>query len=292
MSSYHGRRIGRDHAFGRHRFSGVQGQHAVRGRCRRRRRVSPYMNGGYPQHSAYGGGYGGYDGQGVDDYDNSRGNGYGGSAYGGNQGGYGQGVDDYDNSNDGGYGGSAYGGDQDGYGQDQGYGHGVDDYNSNGGGYGGGHGGYGHGGGYGGASSKKQSNYARHQHSENVNDSSSSRHGPHGGQSSSNTHHADESYLDETGHKMSETDQYGQHAAEQDDSIDAGNRQANSQNTHIRRPDGSIVDDSSRDGSVNTMSQDDQSRTFNGPNGSASESNHDFSENSDQFSSSNQRIVN
>jgi len=248
------------------------------------------MNGGYPQHSAYGGGYGGYDGQGVDDYDNSRGSGYGGSAYGGYQGGYGQGVDDYDNSNDGGYGGSAYGGDQDGYGQDQGYGHGVDDYNnSNGGGYGGG---YGHGGGYGGASSKKQSNYARHQHSENVNDSSSSRHGPHGGQSSSNKHHADESYLDETGHKMSETDQYGQHASEQDDSIDAGNRQVNSQNTHVRRPDGSIVDDSSRNGSVNTMSQDDQNRTFNGPNGSASESNHDFSENSDQFSSSNQRIVN
>jgi len=224
------------------------------------------MNGGYPEHSAYGGGYGGFGGQGVDDFHDGRGSGYGGG-YGG-QGGYGD---------QGGY---------DGYGQGHGYGgdHGQGGYGN------GGYGGYGRG--RGGVSRMNENDYERHQHSEHVHDSSRSSTGPRGRQVSSHDHHADESYLDETGHNMSMTDGYGQRASEHDHSFDAGRREADSHDDHIRRPDGSMVDRSTRDGSVDTVSEDDHSRSFNGPHRSAKESEHDFSENSDQFSSSNQRIVN
>jgi len=91
---------------------------------------------------------------------------------------------------------------------------------------------------------------------------------------------------------MTMTDGYGQRASEDDQSMDAGNRQANSQDVLIRRPDGSLVDASQRDGSVDTTAQDNHTRTFSGPNGFATQNEQDFSQNNDQFSDSNERSMN
>lgn len=240
------------------------GHRAVRGKCYRRRH-RPFFFGmsGYRHHgSAYGGYHGGDDGY---------------PGYGGYQGYPGQGLDDYNNQQPGG----GYGG---------GYGHGgVQGY----GGYdnGGGYGGSGHGyGGYGGAS-QSQHDYSNHDHSQNMHQSSQFMDGRNG-LYDSRQRHADESYLDQTGHDMTMTDGYGQRASEDDHSMDAGRRAADSQDVHIRRPDGSMVDSSQRDGSVDTTSQDNHSRTFSGPNNFATENEQDFSQNDSQFSDSNERSMN
>jgi len=196
--------------------------------------------------------------------------------------------------------GSAYGGFHGGYGgypEHGGYpgypGHGLDNYdNHRGGGPGAYGGGYGHGGygGYGGGS-MSQHDYSRHDHSQNMHQSSQFSNGRNG-LYDARQRHADESYLDETGHDMTMTDRYGQRASEDDHSLDTGRRTADSQDLHIRRPDGSMVDSSQRDGSVDTMSQDNHDRSFSGPNGFANESEQDFSQNDSQFSDSNERITN
>jgi len=292
MSPFRGFRGVDDSASGRYPSFGHRSNWAVRGRCRRRHHPFFFGMSGYRHHgSAYGGyhggfdgypgygGYQGYPGQGVDDYHNQPDGGYGG--------GYGHGgVQGYGGRNHGG--GYGHGGVQ-GYGdQDHGYG-GVQNYDQDQG-YGGGYGGSGHGyGGYGGAS-HSQHDYSDHDHSQNMHQNSQFMDGRNG-LYDSRQRHADESYLDQTGHDMTMTDGYGQRASEDDHSMDAGRRAADSQDVHIRRPDGSMVDSSQRDGSVDTTSEDNHSRTFSGPNNFATENEQDFSQNDSQFSDSNERSM-